>query len=328
MLFFVMSGFLVSKNIYDDIRAGRWSWIDYAAKRLSRLWIVLIPALLLTSMWDYVGNHYFHAPIYMGLLSDVYNSGPKLNDVGAIYRMDTFLANALFLQTIVTPTFGTNGPLWSLANEFWYYVIFPLGFVAFHKEFSAVWRAISAGFALTICFALPKELVLYGLVWLFGFCVVLVRAHLDLKFRPLVVRALTLCSTLLFLAVSTGGRISNGNVMADFACGATFALFLYCLTMISVQNDIVCKIAALFSNFSYTLYLTHFPFVLFLYCAVLGGTKRQPGAFSCVIYVGMLCLVILYAYLVYFLFERRTKMAQDKFLQSPLVRRLRQRTVS
>lgn len=31
----------------------------------------------------------------------------------------------MFLQTRFTPVFGSNGPLWSLFNEFWYYVLFP-----------------------------------------------------------------------------------------------------------------------------------------------------------------------------------------------------------
>ena len=36
-----------------------------------------------------------------------------------------FLGNAAFLQRILVPELGTNGPLWSLANEFWYYLLFP-----------------------------------------------------------------------------------------------------------------------------------------------------------------------------------------------------------
>jgi len=35
-------------------------------------------------------------------------------------------ANVFFLQTITVPVYGSNSPLWSLANEFWYYLLFPL----------------------------------------------------------------------------------------------------------------------------------------------------------------------------------------------------------
>ena len=46
--------------------------------------------------------------------------------------------NAFFLQTIVGPTFGSNGPLWSLAYEWWYYVLFPLAL-------GAVWPIVNGG---------------------------------------------------------------------------------------------------------------------------------------------------------------------------------------
>lgn len=35
------------------------------------------------------------------------------------------LGNLLFLQTKITQEFGSNGPLWSLFSEFWYYVLVP-----------------------------------------------------------------------------------------------------------------------------------------------------------------------------------------------------------
>jgi len=40
------------------------------------------------------------------------------------------LENLGFVQTVSVPVYGTNGPLWSLANEFWYYVMFSLIAVA------------------------------------------------------------------------------------------------------------------------------------------------------------------------------------------------------
>ena len=50
IIFFVLSGYLVGKHVYLAFNTGRWSWREYAIKRLSRLWIVLIPALILTAI--------------------------------------------------------------------------------------------------------------------------------------------------------------------------------------------------------------------------------------------------------------------------------------
>src|ERR1700722_1950175 len=184
MVFFVMSGFLIGKHVYDTVAAGQWAWTNYAITRLSRLWIVLIPALTLNALWDYIGIHLYHGNLYAGLLNDINHSTPATPNVALIYGFDTFLANVLFLQTIVAPTFGTNTPLWSLANEFWYYVIFPLGFLASRKTVPALQRIAFASLAIAICFVLPIGIVFSGMIWMFGFGVVLVRAHIRTRLSP------------------------------------------------------------------------------------------------------------------------------------------------
>jgi hypothetical protein len=45
MLFFVLSGCVIAHVIYGLHERGKWSWRGYLSARLSRLWIVLIPAL-------------------------------------------------------------------------------------------------------------------------------------------------------------------------------------------------------------------------------------------------------------------------------------------
>ncbi len=40
-------------------------------------------------------------------------------------RLPVLLCNAAFLQTAACPQFAANGALWSLFNEFWYYMLFP-----------------------------------------------------------------------------------------------------------------------------------------------------------------------------------------------------------
>ena len=52
----------------------------------------------------------------------------------------TFWGNLVFLQTILVPTYGTNALLWSLANEFWYYMLFPLLAVLIHGWYSGIRR--------------------------------------------------------------------------------------------------------------------------------------------------------------------------------------------
>src|SRR5947208_15340259 len=55
VMFFVLSGFFIGWSVIGSIRSGRWSWRGYIVRRLTRLGIVLLPALLLTAFWDVAG---------------------------------------------------------------------------------------------------------------------------------------------------------------------------------------------------------------------------------------------------------------------------------
>ena len=57
MVFFVLSGFLVGGTVVSRVDAGQWSWIDYAITRMTRLWIVLLPALLFDGVLGQSGDH-------------------------------------------------------------------------------------------------------------------------------------------------------------------------------------------------------------------------------------------------------------------------------
>ena len=99
---------------------GRLSFTDYFSARLSRLYVVLIPALVVSFCvysfakqapgWDaFVANH-----------QDLYD---RARIFYAPTGAATALCNGLFLQTIACSEFAANLPLWSLSNEFWYYVL-------------------------------------------------------------------------------------------------------------------------------------------------------------------------------------------------------------
>jgi len=178
IVFFVLSGFLIGKDVYQTFHANPASRADYAAKRLSRLWIVLLPALALTALWDNIGIHVFHGAFYAGALNAEFLSGPS---AAGTYGLANFLASAFFLQTIVLPPFGSNGPLWSLANEFWYYVLFPLAFLSTRSFMQMPARAICAIATLVLGAVLPFTIVVYGLIWLCGFFVALLQLHLKVK---------------------------------------------------------------------------------------------------------------------------------------------------
>ena len=307
MVFFVLSGYLIGKHVYHAFKAGRWSWREYAIKRLSRLWIVLIPALVLTATWDQIGINIFRSDLYAG--TTLYGGSlPNVHSVTSVFTFNTFFGNALFLQGIAVSSFGINGPLWSLANEFWYYIIFPLGFYALHGESVSLWRIASAVLAISLCLALPPELVLYGLIWLFGFCVVLAEQHLCKEMSRKMRFKMTISSFFLFVAAIylLPRSFKFDPIFYDFATGVSFAVMLFFLTKIAMPSQTLSKFSTTLAEFSYTLYLTHFPFMAFLLCALFGSAALQVSATAFAIYFCVLCVTVVYAFCIYFVFERNT----------------------
>src|SRR5450432_1788095 len=59
IVFFVLSGFLITGSIVNARKKGTFSSLNYGLDRLVRLWIVLIPGLVLTLIVDRAGIHWF-----------------------------------------------------------------------------------------------------------------------------------------------------------------------------------------------------------------------------------------------------------------------------
>jgi len=60
-LFFVISGFLITRNIYLDHRDGRWSFTEFYLRRARRL----LPALLVTLFFTFAAGVVFLAPEHL-----------------------------------------------------------------------------------------------------------------------------------------------------------------------------------------------------------------------------------------------------------------------
>lgn len=68
IVFFVLSGLFVSKAALKDVaNDGNWSWGKFLVSRLTRLYLVLIPGLMLGFFIDRIGIHLFTSSgVYSG----------------------------------------------------------------------------------------------------------------------------------------------------------------------------------------------------------------------------------------------------------------------
>lgn len=314
MIFFVLSGFLVGGSVLTSFRNGKWSWSGYILRRMSRLWVVLIPALLLTLFWDTIGFHH-DVMGYKGAFRGVYNSGPT-QVVPADWSPAVFWGNTFFLQTIAVPCFGTNSPLWSLANEFWYYLLFPLLITVFAGS-GLVVRIICLLSALMILNFLPRPILLGGLVWFLG-AIVYFLIQKD-RLRAVVSHPLWLGLSLLMttgtLISSRAGLLENGS---DLAVGVSFAVLVAGIATRTSTNHLYSILSAGISEISYTLYLVHFPIMAFLFFVLFRGSQFLPDLPGCTLFFLILASVLLYSMGVWWCFEHNTDRVR-KFIERHLV---------
>ncbi len=112
VLFFVLSGFVIHYAArHKDKTLGRFTF-----SRLTRLYTVAIPALLITLICDSFGRSLYPG---MYLNSPYYNALPQSVFWGRGLTFSNFwLGDAVRL--------GSNGPFWSLSYEAAYYVLFAI----------------------------------------------------------------------------------------------------------------------------------------------------------------------------------------------------------
>ena len=326
ILFFVLSGYLVGGEVIQDAQSGRWAWDLYLIKRLTRLWVVLAPALLLTCLWDLAGIRLHGVETYQGRYFQMLGSGPGGDyDLG----LKAFLGNLFFFQGTFTPSYGTDGPLWSLANEFWYYLLFPLLLLGLGRRGKPLARLVHLALAAAIFGVLPFRISLFFGVWLIGAAAFIIvrRAQLNRLFKRVGVFGAFLASLLGLLVLCQAGLVdraaagwpafarNNIGAVLVYLIGITFGGTLPFLVERRSTNVPYMKISKWLSETSYTLYLVHFPLLAFFFFNFRLPAQVEPGLASLLGFFGGLALVLLYARAIWFCFEKRTGDVRRRVLQ-------------
>lgn len=264
MIFFVLSGFLVGGSVLRSLRKKSFSWKDYLTKRLTRLWVVLIPALAVGYAIDHAGVGLFGA-------DSIYGSPPGqlivTGDLGSRLGIVTLLGNLFFTQGILVPDFGVNESLWSLTFEFWYYILFPLLAVALLSHLKLVPRvAAVACFAVASYFVGPW-IMLHFPIWMLGAAV----AWFPAKLSERTARLLALAMAVLLVVSMPVLRAASVSIYAaewTMAIGSGCLIYLIKHLENRRRPDWYSTVSGFFSRISYTLYLIHLPLAVLL-CAVL-----------------------------------------------------------
>ena len=335
MVFFVLSGYLVGGSL---INAGRhFNWRSYAQARLSRLWTVLLPCLALT--WGVDQVILSTAPqVLRGDYAPLWHSAPQAGQYDASWL--TLLGNVFFVQTLAVPVFGSNGPLWSLANEFWYYVLFPMtALVAAGKHTGAsAWQRLASTAALIAAtMILPSELLSGYLIWLMGVAAFLVHQRHALPSTDPVKIVTTAHWATWSLVLIAGLVFSKWSATkpwtmpwGDWVLGAAVSTFIVWVIAPSSSRTWPRWLQAAIahsSDLSFSLYLSHFPLVMLIGVGLSLEQRMQPAMGSWMLFLAMLAALLMVGHLMWWLFERHTSTVR-RLMSASLQRSIRTTSTS
>jgi peptidoglycan/LPS O-acetylase OafA/YrhL len=249
VVFFVLSGYVIANATLNrpDMNAKR-----FIIMRLSRLHSVVVPALLLTAILLLVDRALF----------------PETHYPFAPLR---FIFTALFLQSIwsfdLSPT--TNSPFWSLSYEFWYYVLF--GILIFARSWK--WKLA----LVVLCGLIAGANILLLLpIWAVGVGVYKLRGKLAIPAKWSVLGFLLAFGTLagfVFILPECPYKIGQNQLLfsaaflTDYLDGITIGAMILFFEQASaaIQFPLLAeKSLRWLANHSFSLYLFHFPLLLFI----------------------------------------------------------------
>jgi peptidoglycan/LPS O-acetylase OafA/YrhL len=291
IVFFVISGFLVGGGSILRLENKGFDLIDYFIHRFARIYTVLLPALIACFMLDRLGITLFNgSEIYHLFYSNEFG-----DDLTIHLGLVTFIGNLLQLQMIAVSTFGSDGPLWSLANEWWYYVVFGFSMVAYHMR-SMFTRVFAAFVSLAVVILLPPKISLWFVMWGIGAgAAVLDRCWAGWPFHFAATIAL-IC----LIAVRLASRYMDTENL-DFILDLVVALG-YSVALVSAKNhkgpQRFWTVNRRLASFSYSLYLVHFPVMVFVAAVfkdVFDISSARPPSVAALLY-GAASMVFIYGF--------------------------------
>jgi peptidoglycan/LPS O-acetylase OafA/YrhL len=248
LVFFALSGYLIGGLVMRDVE--RFDFRRYAISRFSRIYIVLLPALLLTVLID-------GAVLWLDPKNPLFSSSWQGGALGTVpvfarYGSDSIIASLFCLEPLLGRPIGSAASLWSLGNEWIYYFAFPALFWVGNRMAGSRGAAILAFSSVGALYLISKNEAGYWLVWLLGAYANAVDREVfrsELLRRALKYAALAGCAA----AVTFGSLISRQGCLAAIAVSA----FVFFATGPATAGVMTHKLDQMLARISYSLYVTH-----------------------------------------------------------------------
>jgi peptidoglycan/LPS O-acetylase OafA/YrhL len=262
ILFFVLSGFVIHLRYARRAALGQPNrlsdWPRFLFRRAKRLYPPLLLAILVTFVADHLGATLGYSVYFARTPYPVVNQS-----IGNNHSIVTLVGNLSFLMETYVPIWGTDGPLWSLKFEWWFYAIYPITWLLMRRSHWPATAMIIGMFALSpLPRALPFALILdvssKMIIWWLG--ALLAEAYvgrLGLTFRQLAVLVLIL-PTATALCVC-------GHEPPEIIWGIGFVGLIALGFAFQERGRTIRPLEKLkwLGDCSYTLYVIHAPLMVF-----------------------------------------------------------------
>jgi len=295
IVFFVLSGWLVGGSFLNKLDSDR-AFQNYAIDRISRLWVVLVPTFLVV--------------LLVGAAVGVLDGARVSFSTSEPYSVSAFFGNMIGLQTIIVPPFGGNFPLWSLANETWYYVLFPLMVLVFRSRTIATRAAALLAIGAIIHFV-HSAILLYFSIWLLGAAFSRIKIEAGPALRWVLLLLFVGSAVLIRMKGKTD--VTPDGYPQYLIFSLIFVLFLSSMQFKRRPTQILDRLDSIgqfFANFSFTLYVLHVPLIAVMAHVLLsmsGVAQLSPYSLShYVLYAAMYLVLVVGAYAFYLPFESNT----------------------
>jgi peptidoglycan/LPS O-acetylase OafA/YrhL len=304
-----LSGFLIGSSVLQKWNRPEYDFAHYVIDRFCRIFSGYLPALVFVAAVDAT---LFALPGYP--YADTSSVGTWLGNLVMLQEYPVFqILKRLGMGGWFIEAYGSGRPFWTVAIEWWIYLFF--GYLAFFVLRRRRFRPVD-GLILAFFGVIPAYNAMGGVgqclsfVWALGAAVAYAQHRLAARggLSALIGRVAAGRGALALILVSLalmGGRVMAVGVkvydlqFAIFTGGVLFGLFFLLGARPFTPPRWVRTAIDRLSDYSYSLYLTHYTVLIFFAVHWPSAEKHDPMRFATLVVAANLIAIFFW-----FLFER------------------------